>query len=191
MQSDRFETFIDAILAIMMTVMVLKIPQPESMTFTGIWNLKIMYFGYFLSFIVLFSIWDHHRKLFTIVETINNKVVWIYSFLIFVITLVPFFTAWVVHYPNETIPEVMFGLIFLLVNILYVLSTEVTMKNDVHNTNELKYTELFIINLILFIIGFIIVLYGGYPIIMMIICLMTLLTWNIIPYVKKTYHIGE
>ena len=73
MESGRFETFIDAIIAIMMTVMVLKIPQPETLTIGGIWDLRIMYLSYIISFIVLFSIWDHHRKLFNIVEDINNK----------------------------------------------------------------------------------------------------------------------
>jgi len=40
MNSSRFETFIDAIIAIMLTVMILKIPQPETMDLAGIWNYK-------------------------------------------------------------------------------------------------------------------------------------------------------
>ena len=128
MDSGRFETFIDAILAIMMTVMVLKIPQPATMNFAGIWDLRVMYFAYVLSFIVLFSIWDHHRKLFNFLEDINNHVIWMYSILIFVITLVPYFTAWVAHNPYDLLPEVMYGLVFVVVNILFVMSTKVAIK---------------------------------------------------------------
>lgn len=192
MESERFETFIDAIIAIMMTVMVLKIPQPETLTIGGIWDLRIMYLSYIISFIVLFSIWDHHRKLFNIVEDINNRVIWIYSLLIFIITLVPYFTAWVAHEPFSLLPELMFGLIFFLVNIIYVLCTKVAINNDVHNeeVNGISFKELLLINIFLFIIGAVIGI-AGYPIALLIMCLLTVITWNVIPYIQNTYVIGD
>lgn len=192
MDSGRFETFIDAILAIMMTVMVLKLPQPETLTIAGIWDLRVMYFAYFLSFIVLFSVWDHHRKLFSIIEVIDNRVIWMYSILIFALTLIPYFTAWVAHNPYALVPELMFGLIFLICNILFVLSTKIAIKRDVHNDliNELSYKELFIVNIVLFIIGAVLALMG-FPVSMMIICLVTVITWNSIPYIQKTYVLGD
>lgn len=192
MESGRFETFIDAIIAIMMTVMVLKIPQPETLTIGGIWDLRIMYLSYIISFIVLFSIWDHHRKLFNIVEDINNRVIWIYSLLIFIITLVPYFTAWVAHEPFSLLPELMFGLIFFLVNIIYVLCTKVAINNDVHNeeVNGISFKELLLINISLFIIGAVIGI-AGYPIALLIMCLLTVITWNVIPYIQNTYVIGD
>ena len=121
MDSGRFETFIDAIIAIMMTVMVLKIPQPETLSLSGLWGLRVMYLAYIISFIVIFSIWDHHRKLFNLIEEIDNQVIWMYSSLIFFITLVPYFTAWVAHEPFEALPELLFGLLFLIINILYIM----------------------------------------------------------------------
>ena len=192
MESDRFETFIDAILAIMMTVMVLKIPQPETMTFAGIWDLKVMYFAYVVSFIVIFSIWDHHRKLFNIVEDINNTVIWMYSILIFIITLVPYFTAWVAHEPFSLLPELMFGLIFFLVNIIYVLCTRVAIKHDVHNEdiNGISFDKLLILNVSLFVIGALIA-FVGYPLAVMITCLLTIITWNTLPHIQRTYVIGD
>lgn len=192
MESGRFETFIDAIIAIMMTVMVLKIPQPETLTIGGIWDLRIMYLSYIISFIVLFSIWDHHRKLFNILEDINNRVIWIYSLLIFIITLVPYFTAWVAHEPFSLLPELMFGLIFFLVNIIYVLCTKVAINNDVHNeeVNGISFKELLLINIFLFIIGAVIGI-AGYPIALLIMCLLTVITWNVIPYIQNTYVIGD
>ena len=36
LDSGRFETFIDAIFAIMMTIMVIKIPQPETLSLSGL-----------------------------------------------------------------------------------------------------------------------------------------------------------
>ncbi|WP_323736093.1 TMEM175 family protein [Methanosphaera sp. ISO3-F5] len=192
MQTERFETFIDAILAIMMTVMVLKIPQPETLTFTGIWDLKIMYLAYIISFIVLFSIWDHHRKFFEKVQNIDDHVIWMYSVLIFFTTFVPYLTAWVAHKPYDLVPEIMFGFIFFIVNILFVVSTALTIKKDTHNTllEQISYNKIFIMNTTLFIIGAIIATHG-YPIIMMIICLLTIITWNLLTHYQETYKTGE
>lgn len=192
MDSGRFETFTDAILAIMMTVMVLKIPQPETMTFEGIWELRVMYFAYIVSFIVIFAIWDHHRQLFNIVTSINDRVIWMYAVLIFLITLVPYFTAWVAHEPYALIPELMYGLIFLLVNIFFIITTRVTIKNDVHNyeIQDLHFNEVFLLNVVLFVIGAVIS-FLGYPIAMLIICLVTVITWNTIPYLQNKYVIGD
>lgn len=187
MDSGRFETFIDAILAIMMTVMVLKIPQPEPLTLAGIWDLRIMYAAYVIIFIVLFGVWDHHRKLFTQIKVINTKVILIYSLLIYVLTLVPYFTAWVAHNPHELLPELLFGLIILTVNILFVTATQIAIKNDIYNEliEQISFKELLVTNITLFTIGTILSL-AGYPISMMITCLLTVITWNIIPYIRKT-----
>lgn len=176
----------------MMTVMVLKIPQPETMTFSGIWELKVMYLAYFISFIVLLSIWDHHRKLFSMLEDINNTVIWMYSILIFLITLVPYFTAWVAHEPYSLLPEFMFGLILFLVNIIYDLCSKVAIRNDVHNeeVNGIDFKELLLINIFLFIVGTVIA-FLGYPIALLIMSLFTVITWNVIPYIQKTYVVGE
>ena len=192
MDSSRFETFIDAILAIMLTVMVLKIPQPETLTFAGIWDLRVMHFAYFLSFIVIFSVWDHHRKLFVVLKEISNTVIAIYAVLIFIITLVPFFTAWVAHEPYAVLPELMYGLIFLLVNILFILATRVAVKHDTYNdlVDDISFNEVLFLNLGLFIAGAILTLIG-FPLSMLIMCLLTVITWNVIPHIQKTYVIGD
>lgn len=192
MDSGRFETFMDAILAIMMTVMVLKIPQPEPLSIAGILSLKHLYFAYVVSFITLFSVWDHHRRLFDMVDEINNQVVLITSVLIYVLTFLPYFTAWVAHYPNDLVPELCFGLLFIIVNVLYVYSTRIVIKNDVHNTDiqDVNFKELSWINFIL-LIGGLVISVMGFPRVMMITCFITIITWNIIPYFKKTYYVGD
>lgn len=192
MDSGRFETFMDAILAIMMTVMVLKIPQPETLSFAGILSLKHLYFAYVVSFITLFSVWDHHRRLFDMVDEINNRVVWVTSLLIYVLTLLPYFTAWVAHYPNDLVPELCFGLVFIIVNILYLYSTKIVIKNDVHNEDiqEVNFRELSLINFTLLILG-LVLLFMGFPNVMMVICLITIITWNVIPHLKQTYYVGD
>jgi uncharacterized membrane protein len=183
MDSGRFETFIDAIIAIMLTVMILKIPQPETMDLAGIWNLRVMYFSYVLSFIIIYNLWDHHRQLFDHIETINDRVLWTYSILIFIITLIPFFTAWVAHEPYAFLPELMFGILFIVTNIVYIISTKIAIKHDNYSEiiKEVSFNKISIINTILFILG-VILLLAGYPLSMLIICLLMVVNWNVINY---------
>ena len=47
METNRFETFIDAIIAIIITVLVLKINQPAEPTLEAIWDLRLFYLAYF------------------------------------------------------------------------------------------------------------------------------------------------
>ena len=56
MQTNRFETFIDAIIAIIITVLILKIAQPAEPTLSAIWDLKVFYIAYLISFLTLFNI---------------------------------------------------------------------------------------------------------------------------------------
>lgn len=183
MNSSRFETFIDAIIAIMLTVMILKIPQPETIDLAGIWNLRVMYLSYIISFIIIYNIWDHHRQLFDVIQNINNRVLVMYSILIFIITLIPYFTAWVAHEPYEPIPELIYGILFMLTNIIYILSTIVAVKHDTYSDiiKDVSFNRIFIVNISLFILG-IILIFAGYPLSMMIICLITVINWNLINY---------
>ena len=50
MDTNRLEAFYDAIIAIIVTVLVLELPQPETATIAGIFALRISYFTYLISF---------------------------------------------------------------------------------------------------------------------------------------------
>jgi uncharacterized membrane protein len=42
METDRLEAFYDAIIAIIVTVLVLELPQPVSPSLVAIWSLKLI-----------------------------------------------------------------------------------------------------------------------------------------------------
>lgn len=180
MDSGRFETFIDAILAIMMTVMILKIPQPTSPSLNALWDLRVMYFVYFLSFMVIASIWNQHRKLFNRIKNINNKVILVYMILTFFITLVPYFTIWVANNPMSLFTELCYGFLYILINLLYNFAAFIAIYNDKFNEigNFFKMTVVNKLNTLIFILAFIIgILY--YPPSVLIGCFLTFIMWNI------------
>lgn len=182
MQTNRFETFLDAILAIIITVLVLKIPQPASPTFQGISDLQTIYVAYFISFLVLFNIWYSNHNLFQIVDEINNDAVWIYGIMTFVISLLPYFTIWIANNVKSIPAETMFGLIFIVTHILNTLATYAVYKSNPYNKTlqEINHKQ-YITNfpLIVIIIGFILT-YTVYRPGIYIACLISVFLWILI-----------
>ena len=140
METGRFETFIDAIIAIIMTVLVLKISQPSEPTLSAIWDLRVSYLAYLISFLTLFNIWYNNHNLFKKVDNIDNTAVWILGIMTFVISLVPYFTIWVALNVNSIAAETMFGLLFVVTNILYILSVKAIYNSNPYN-KELQETN--------------------------------------------------
>ena len=52
MNSERFEALIDAIVAIIITIIVLELPVPEVVSWSSIFALKMNFFAYFVSFLL-------------------------------------------------------------------------------------------------------------------------------------------
>ena len=182
METGRFETFFDAIIAIIMTVLVLKISQPAEPTLSAIWDLRVSYLAYLISFLTLFNIWYNNHNLFKKVNNIDNTAVWIFGIMTFVISLVPYFTIWVARNVNSIAAETMFGLLFIITNILYILSVKAIYRSNPYNkelqeTNSKIYYQ--ISPLFIIIIGFILT-YTIYRPGIYISCLLSIIFWIII-----------
>ena len=89
MNTNRFETFFDAILAIIITVLVLKLAQPASPTLDAILVLNARFVTYAVCFFAIFIIWYDNHNLFQVVDEIDNKVLVIYALMMFAISLLP------------------------------------------------------------------------------------------------------
>ena len=133
MDTNRFETFMDAVLAIIITVLVLKLSQPSEATFGAILNLNMRYMTYFMCFLIIFTTWYNDHLLFMLVDEIDNAVVMVYGILIFLISVLPYFASWVSLHPTSVPAETMFGLLFLAVNVCYTLSTYLIVRANPYN----------------------------------------------------------
>lgn len=133
METNRFETFFDAIIAIIITVLVLKIPQPASPTLGAFLELNTMYVAYLISFLILYNIWYANHNLFQLVENIDNISVSIYGAMTFVISLLPYFTIWLAQNIYSIPAETMFGLLFIITHILYTVATYTLYRSNPYN----------------------------------------------------------
>ena len=133
METNRFETFIDAIIAIIITVLILKIQQPAEPTLSAIWDLRLSYLAYTISFLTLFNVWYCNHNLFQKVDNIDNSVVWIYGIMTFILSLIPYFTMWIARNVESVPAETMFGLMFVSVHILYIISIKAIYRSNPYN----------------------------------------------------------
>ena len=177
MDTNRLEAFYDAIIAIIVTVLVLELPQPATASLASIWALRTSYFAYFISFLVCANLWQYHHIIYNHVDKINTRIIWLNILLMLVFSLIPYITTFVANNPNSFIPQVIYGLDFIAVDIILFVMERSLLKVNEENRDYIKRamnikTALYI-PFVIFIIGFVIALLG-YPIAISICCLITM-----------------
>lgn len=188
MNTNRFETFMDAILAIIITVLVLKLAQPETATVESILNINMWYLNYFVCFLIIFNTWYNDHNLFQMVEEIDNAVVLVYGVMIFVLSLIPYFATWVALHPASIPAQTMFGLLFLATNGLYTLSTYLIVRADPYN-ERLKVINLKdfrrYVPVAVILIGYLFT-YTVYPQGIYVSCIVATLYWFLLAFMAKS-----
>lgn len=177
MTTNRLEAFYDAIIAIIVTVLVLELPQPETASIYSILAIKNSYFAYLISFLICTNLWQYHHVIYNHVEKIDSKIIWQNILLLLVVSLIPYLTTFVANNPFSLLAQVLYGLDFILINvILYVMSKSLVDINEQNEflVNAMDLKNAIIIPSIVFVIGFIIA-FMGYPIAISICCLITII----------------
>ena len=70
---------------------------------------------YAISFVVIFNYWNYHHNFFSIVNNINQKVIWLEAFSLFVISFLPFITIFVSNNFNTFIAQFLYGFDFIII----------------------------------------------------------------------------
>ena len=172
MESERFEALIDAILAIIITIIVLEIPTPANGSWQALGELHLEFIVYLISFIVCFNYWNYHNNLFSIVNYIDYKVIWSSGLSIFILSLLPYLTSFVANNFHSFFAQSIYGLDFLLVNLIYIY------------TSALDKNYEFIATIVTIIIGYVIG-YFFYPPAIIASCLVAIIIIWSMPYITK------
>jgi len=122
MQTTRLEAFSDAVLAIIITIMVLELHVPEHDDWSALWHdTGLSLLAYVLSFVYLGIYWNNHHHLFQLTERVTGKVLWANSHLLFWLSLYPFTTLWMAESDLARVPTTVYGINLLLAAIAYVI----------------------------------------------------------------------
>jgi len=112
--ATRIESFSDAVLAIIITIMVLEFRLPAHSLDRGIWAgfieptaPKIM--SYALSFVLLTSMWIGHHAMMQGARSATPRVMWANNNLLFWLSLVPFVTSILGDEPSAPVAVAIYG----------------------------------------------------------------------------------
>ena len=121
MSKTRLEAFTDAVIAIVMTLLVLELDAPEEASFAALWAMRYSFLIYMLSFLSLAVYWVNHHHLFQVAKKVSGGVLWYNLLFILFLTLYPFSTAWVDKNLAQRVPELTYGVVALATNLSYFL----------------------------------------------------------------------
>jgi uncharacterized membrane protein len=122
----RLEAFSDAVIAILITIMVLDLRVPHDSGLAALRPLVPVFLSYVLSFVNLGIYWNNHHHLLQATERINGRILWANLDLLFWLSLFPFTTAWMGENHFAKVPVAVYGLVLLLAAIAYfILQTSI------------------------------------------------------------------
>ncbi|MBI2780933.1 MAG: DUF1211 domain-containing protein [Chloroflexi bacterium] len=113
MTRGRLEAFSDAVIAIVMTIMVLELAPPHGATLEDLVPLWPVFLAYVLSFTILAIYWNNHHHLLQAAKTVSGRVLWANMLLLFSLSLIPFGTAWIGDSSFASTPMAVYGVILL------------------------------------------------------------------------------
>lgn len=181
MTKTRIEAFTDAVIAIVMTLLVLELDIPSQPTWKAFIGMEHKILIYVVSFVSLAIYWNNHHHMFQLVHKINGRTLWMNNFFIFSLSLFPFATAWVGDYLYEWPPQAVYGSVILLADVAYyVLARELVRANGVESPIAKmfrRYTKIYFsigANIVGLLLGFFI-----NPILVLIVNVIVLFMWFI------------
>ena len=114
MSKERLAAFADAILALIMTILVLAPDAPKEPTLIGFWDLRMSYFSYVLSLFWLGSLWMGLNEVWDTAGRIDNACVMWTLVLLFFASLIPYTTDLVSRHFGNRIMQCAYGLVVLV-----------------------------------------------------------------------------
>ena len=121
MTTGRLEAFTDAVIAIVITILVLELKVPHEPELAALNEIVPVFLTYVLSFVYLGIYWNNHHHMMVLTERVNGKILWANLHLLFWLSLVPFTTAWMGETDFAATPTAVYGVDLLLAAIAYFI----------------------------------------------------------------------
>ena len=116
---ERVSAFTDAVLAIIMTILVLEVGVPSGLSEQSLREaldeIGSTLIAWIISFLLVGMYWVWHRDLFNKVRAVNRDVVWLNIVFLLPVSLIPFAAAVLGDYHDEAIALRLYGLVLLAV----------------------------------------------------------------------------
>jgi uncharacterized membrane protein len=121
MNKTRLEAFSDAVIAIIMTIMVLELKIPHGDDLSVLIPQWPIFLTYTLSFIYCGIYWNNHHHMLHATQHISGGVLWANLHLLFWLSLIPFATGWMGENNFAPLPTAIYGVVLILCAAAYTI----------------------------------------------------------------------
>jgi uncharacterized membrane protein len=130
MEKNRVEAFSDAVIAIVITIMVLELKVPRGETLDALSPLIPVFLSYVLSFAYLGIYWNNHHHMLQTLRTVTGPMLWANLHLLFWLSLIPFVTGWMGENHFAAAPSALYGFVLLMAAIAYFVLQHVIIASQ-------------------------------------------------------------
>jgi uncharacterized membrane protein len=135
--AHRLTAYSDAVFAVIVTIMVLELKAPEEPAFSALWPLWPTVITYAVSYLFIAIIWINHRHLVRLVGATTLGLIWINFVHLFMVSLVPFATAWVARTRLASSAVAFYAGLFVCIDVAYnIFEREVLARAEATHVSE-------------------------------------------------------
>jgi uncharacterized membrane protein len=121
MKPDRLNAFTDAVVAIVITIMVLELRVPEGAGLDSLRPELPLFGAYVFSFIYVGLYWNNHHHMLQSAKRVDGRVLWANLFLLFWLSLFPFLIRWIGGRGVANVSAAAFGVVLAMAAIAYLV----------------------------------------------------------------------
>jgi uncharacterized membrane protein len=121
MNKNRMEAFFDAVVAIIITIMVLEMKVPHGESIAMLSPLIPVLLSYVLSFVYLGIYWNNHHHMMHLCRAVTGSMLWANLHLLFWLSLIPFTTGWMGENHFAKLPAAAYGAVLLMSGVAYLI----------------------------------------------------------------------
>jgi uncharacterized membrane protein len=131
MHKGRLEAFSDAVIAVIITIMVLELHAPHEATFAALAPLAPTLLFYVLSFVYLGIYWNnHHHMLQAAQKGVTGPMLWANMHLLFWLSLVPLATSWMGEHHTAPVPIAAYGFVLFMAGVAYTILAQLLLRHE-------------------------------------------------------------
>ncbi|HEY7112592.1 MAG TPA: TMEM175 family protein [Thermoanaerobaculia bacterium] len=115
----RLATYTDAVFAVIVTIMVLELRAPDQASFSALGPLWPTVVSYAVSYVFIAIIWINHHYLMRCVGAPTLGLMWINFVHLFLVSFLPFATAWIARTRLASSPVTFYAGLFVAIDVAY------------------------------------------------------------------------
>lgn len=138
MDKKRLEAFTDAIVAIVVTILILEFKSPSKPDIRLVLEGWQSFAIYTISFLLIFTVWYDHHGLFKIAKRVDKRAYWANAFWLFWLSIIPYATSFSGKFPNYRGASLLYLGVLFMWTISYIILSKTLIRINPEMTSQLR-----------------------------------------------------